>query len=433
MTQRTDRSEANLSLDDCPLPAGVQRRNIFCFVLYWCVFYLCSPVTYVGITHSNLLKDLGNGDTVSNLPSAVYQWMTLIPVIVAWTFAQPRYLKPMMLISLGLMSTATAAVAALLWFEVSTTIRTVAVIVHGATFGACNGVLMTGLWDSLRRGVSTSRRGVALGYTFGCGPLFACVGSLLQDAAFDGKMLGRSLGLNYPLNYMALFAAVAPLLLFAGITMILFTIPKSSGDEGAGTPFAEILAGLKQFLRNRVVWYVVIIYVIVYSGGNAIFSNVSLHAKTILGETSDTMGIQSFLRFGCKAIAGGMLGLLLSRFNPRATLVATTGTLLIGMIWALNSSGWWFMATFGLLGAGELFGAYFPNYLATASEKKFVRINMAYLALLSVLIGFSSVLFGWLSDHYGRITSFYASAAMLLTALVMIAFLPPNPTPREES
>lgn len=422
---------ADSTLDDCPLSVGLQYRNIACYVLYWCVFYLCSPITYIGITHSNLLTKLGNNDTISNLPSAVYQWLTVVPIITAWFFSRPKFLKPIMLISLGLMSGTTALVAASLWYEFSASFRTILVIAHGATFGACNGVLLTGLWDSLRRGVSTSRRGMALGYTFGCGPLFACVGSLLQDAAFDGRILGISLGLSYPLNYMVLFAGVAPLLLLAGVTMVLFTIPPDSDDSTNATPLTEIRAGLKQFLSNRSIWFVVLIYVIVYSGGNAIFSNVSLHANDILGKVSDTMGIQSFLRFGCKAVAGGLLGYLLSRSNPRATLIATTATLLLGMTWALNTTGWWFMATFGLLGAGELFGAYFPNYLATASPKKFVRINMAYLSLLSVLIGFSSVLFGLISDYYGRIASFYTSAAMLAVALAMILFLPAKPTPDE--
>lgn len=430
MKQENAATEVFHTLDDCPLPVGVQYRNIFCFVLYWCVFYLCSPVTYIGTTHSNLLRELGNNNTIANLPSAAYQWLTLVPVIVAWLYSHPKYLKPMMLIALGVMSSATILVVAVLWFEFSASVRTAVVIFHGAAFGASNGVLITGLWDALRRGVSTSRRGVALGYTFGCGPLFACVGSLMEDGVFDGKLVGYSWGLHFPMNYLTLFAAVAPLLLCAGAAMMMFTIPPG-GDPEEKTTAGEILEGLKQFLNHRVVWFVVAIYVIVYSGGNAIFSNVSLYARDVLGESTNTLGIQSFLRFGCKAIAGGLLGLLLSRASPRATLIATTCTLLIGMIWALNSTGWWFMATFGLLGAGELFGAYFPNYLATASNKKFVRLNMAYLSLLSVLIGFSSVLFGWVSKEYGLIQSFYISAGMLTTALILIAFLPANPSPRE--
>jgi hypothetical protein len=69
--------------DDCPLPVAQQTRNIACFAGFWCLFYLAAPVSYVGLTHANLLKALGNSDTVANLPHAVYQWLTAVPIIVA--------------------------------------------------------------------------------------------------------------------------------------------------------------------------------------------------------------------------------------------------------------------------------------------------------------------------------------------------------------
>src|SRR3954454_22843542 len=84
--------------DDCPLPAGVQRRNICCFAAFWGVYYLAAPVSYVGLTHANLLRALGNGDTVNNLPSAVYLWLAFVPVLAAWAFPHPRHLKPLGLI-----------------------------------------------------------------------------------------------------------------------------------------------------------------------------------------------------------------------------------------------------------------------------------------------------------------------------------------------
>src|SRR5213080_4933191 len=97
--------------DDCPLPVRLQRRNICCFGAFWGIYYLAAPVSYVGLTHANLLKTLGNNDTVSNLPSAMYLWLAFVPVFVAWVFPQPRYLKPLGLISIGLMALGTAAVA----------------------------------------------------------------------------------------------------------------------------------------------------------------------------------------------------------------------------------------------------------------------------------------------------------------------------------
>ena len=458
----TPTSPADAPLEDCSLPVSIQNRNIWCFATFWSVYYLAAPVSYIGLTHANLLKAFGNSDTISNLPSAVYLWLTALPVLAAWMFPHARHLKPLALVSVGLMVSITAAVAltlssagansiALTFHTLAITFKngfsitfgeqvqlsygTLIVILHGAVFGAANGILLTAMWDFLRRGVSTSRRGKALGLTFGIGPLLACVGALLQDLMFDGKLFGGwSFGLKFPNNYMTLFAVVSPLLLIAGIAVALFRIPiDASSAKSGGTPLSEIAAGLRQFVRNRNVLLAVVIYVIVYSGGNAIFQNVSLHAQSVLGSESNTLGLQSFLRFGFKAVAGALLGWLLATASPRATLLATTSILLIGMTWALSSTGWWFMLTFGLLGAGELFGAYFPNYVTTASRKSFVRINMAYLNVLTALTGFSSLIFGAIADAYGRIASFYASASLLLFAMILICLLlPANPTPKED-
>jgi len=244
---------------------------------------------------------------------------------------------------------------------------------------------------------------------------------------------GRSFGLAFPHNYLAMFAAAAPLFLVSAACVTSFRLPPSAGPADAQrTPLKEIVAGLRQFVQNRAVLFSVAIYLLVFSGGSAIFANVSLHAQDVLGEQADTLGLQSFLRFGCKAAAGAALGWLLAAASPRATLFATTSILLTGIGWALTSTGWWFMLTFGLLGAGELFGVYFMNYVTTASAKSFVRINTAYMSVLSAAVGFSSIAFGAISDSYGRKASFCVAASLLGLALLLIArLLPADPSPRE--
>jgi MFS family permease len=417
-------------LDDCPLPADSQAWNLRCLVVYWCITYLCAPISYIGLTHANLLKALGNSDTTSNLPAAVYQWLIVVPVVAAWWFPQPKHLKPLGIAAIGLEAAISAVVALMLWSGVSPLFASAAVIVHGALFGMSNGVMMTVQWELMKRGTSTARRGRSLGFIYGIGPLFACLGAVLQDALFDGKLLGgRNFGLDFPANYLWMFAAVAPLLLLKCAAIVVYRLPQHPATVTVPVDMVdEITTGLRQFFSNRPVLIAVVLYVVVYSGGNAIFSNVSLHAADVLPDESDTLGIQSFLRFGCKAVAGALLGLLLARCNPRATLMATTGILLAGMGWAIFSSGWWFMATFGILGAGELFGAYFPNYITTASEKRFVRVNLAYMNVLSVLIGVSSLAFGLISDAFGRVASFYIAAGLLALSLVLIRqLLPANP------
>lgn len=420
-------------LDDCPLPAGLQTRNLALLVVYWSVTYFCAPVGYVGPTQANLLKELGNSDTVCNLPSAAYLWLIVVPVVAAWWFPQPRFLRPLAIIAIAVEAAVAAFVAVTLWLDAPASVATAAVIAQAGVFGISNGVLMTVQWELMKRGISTSRRGRTLGFIYGVGPLFACLGALLQDSLFDGQMLGgRSFGVSFPVNYLMMFAAVAPLLLLKCASIAAFRLPAYEASRSSATTIAEIREGLHQFARNRIVWIAVIFYVVVYSGGNAIFSTASLHAADVLPDESDTLGMQSFLRFGSKAIAGALLGLLLARTNPRATLLATTGILVASMCWAIWSSGWWYMATFGLLGAGELFGAYYPNYITTASEKRFVRVNIAYMNVIGALTGFAAVAFGKISDWYGRIASFQVALCVLVAALVLIVILlPADPTVQE--
>lgn len=420
--------------DDCPLSVAQQTRNIFCYAGFWCLHYLAAPVTYIGTTHANFLKDLGNTDTVANLPHAVYQWLTALPILVAWIFPQPKMLKPLLVAPLLLMSCASAAVALSIGFGLSSRAVTVSVIAHGAAFGLSGGVLLTTLWEVLRRGVSTSRRGKALGIAFGVGPLFACIGSLAQQALFAKQPIGGlTLGLTFPNNYLVLFASAAPLMLLETLVAASFIIPIPTQELTSDSRVAEILGGLRRFFSYRPLIMGAVAYLLVYSGGNAIMDNVSLHAKDVLQEASaTTMGTQSFLRFGFKAAAGVFFGWLLIKTNAKVMLLATTSVLILGMVWALNVSGWWYLLAMGWLGAGELFGVYFPNYITTSSSKSHVRVNMAYLTLLGSVVGFASVIFGQISDRYGRIASFHTATGILAAAmLLMLATLPTRPAPRE--
>jgi hypothetical protein len=106
---------------------------------------------------------------------------------------------------------------------------------------------------------------------------------------------------------------------------------------------------------------------------------------------------------------------------------------IIALVWALSVSGTWYLVSMGLLGAGELLGAYFPNYVASASPRLRVRLNIAYLNLIGALAGFAPLMYGAISDRFDRRTSLYTAAGALLVILwLMVAYLPANPRPEEE-
>jgi len=56
--------------DDCPLSAALQTPATSPALRAVVLIYLTGARFYVGVTHANLLHELGNSDTVANLPHA---------------------------------------------------------------------------------------------------------------------------------------------------------------------------------------------------------------------------------------------------------------------------------------------------------------------------------------------------------------------------
>src|SRR5262249_36557000 len=111
----------------------------------------------------------------------------------------------------------------------------------------------------------------------------------------------------------------------------------------------------------------------------------------------------------------------------------------IGVAWALLVPNRWLLVSFGILGAGELFGVYYPNYILGCSPRSQLRRNMAFTSLITMPVGLAAVLFGMISDtlgatdrKFGFQASFVASMLLIVAAigLVLIA-LPARPRPQE--
>jgi len=425
---------SDTSEDDCPLATGQQTRNIFCFAGLWCCYYLVAPVSYVGVTQANLLKSLGSSDTVANLPHAFFQWASALPVLVAWFFPQVRLLKTQLVASLISKATVSGAVALAIGLHLPAAYIIASVIAFGAIFGAANGVMIITMWELLRRGVSTARRGTALGLTFGVGPLLACAASTAQQLVTSQESSANGTASTSSLDsFLIIFAASCPILIASAWIAAQFVV-QAPADEPRSERLTQILAGLREFLTYPPVALASVAYMLVYAGGNAIIDTASIHAREMLSSIApDTVGYQNLLRFGFKAATGVVLGWVLIKTNPKVPLLVTTLLLVFALFWVLSVNGRWYLLSFGWLGAGELFGAYFPNYVTTASSKSRVRINVAYMNLTVSAVGLASIMFGMISDRYGRIATFQTATGILLVATVLIiGFLPSRPVPREQ-
>ncbi|MFM8285957.1 MAG: hypothetical protein ACKOGA_04435, partial [Planctomycetaceae bacterium] len=265
-------------------PHRQQRWNSLCYGLYWFLFYLAAPVTYVGVTHANLVRDLGFDAQWANLPGAIYQWCMAAPILVAWLLPQPRLIKPLLVGALSLMGLISAAVGLGLGLGVPRTGVLVLVLLFGAVFCVCNGTLATLMWEIVRRGTSSTLRGRTMGLAFGLGPLFACAGSVLQQLLMGTEPLtGWSLGVSFPFNYAWLFGGAAPLIWLAAALGATFVLPSAETVEvGPEHGLGGGWHSLREFFGHRPVLLAAIGYLLVYSGGNAIFANVSLYAPQAL-------------------------------------------------------------------------------------------------------------------------------------------------------
>jgi len=432
----------------CPLTRQQQTRNILLFGANTGMIYLGCAVFYVGITEAALCKELGADDKISNLPGSAYNFGTFLPVFIAWYFPFVRSLRPMVSVGFAMMALCGVGMASVLISPVPGWLAVAAVTAYAVLVGVAIQIVATFQWEILGRGVPESRRGEAFAWAFGAGPILAVIGSLASQLILTGTLevpvvdssfnvstqqILKITPLAFPLNYAVLFGASAPIAGMAAIFTMLYVVPKPAVEIERQPFFAGVFGGLVEFFSYRTIRYAAIASILIF-GANLIMGNVSLYTKQLIGaDATQYVGYQNALRFGFKIFAGFALGWLLTRTSARAGLVATALICLAGVVWASVVPGKWFMVSFGLLGAGELYGNYYPNYILCCSPPSKMRRNMALSGMLPMISGPAAVLFGWISDNYDYVMSFQvAGAIMVLTILLVLATLPAHPRPRRQ-
>lgn len=82
----------------------------------------------------------------------------------------------------------------------------------------------------------------------------------------------------------------------------------------------------------------------------------------------------------------------------------------LGVLWAWMVPGYVLLAAFALIGAGELGGAYFPNYVIAASSPEACALNLSILTLASPIASFAPVVYGGLTQFYGYPVSLHSAS-----------------------
>jgi hypothetical protein len=417
-------------VDSVDIPLSAQRWNSFVFILNNSITYFVAPVFYVGLLHAAILSSLGYSDAIANLPEAVFGWMLVTPILIAWIFQGAHLLKRILVINY--LCKVLAGIAAAVLFYVAPKWLPVAIVAHAGVVGATSGITNMCLWEVIGSGMTSARRSWTLAMTFGFGPLFALLGATASDMILRGYELapGFRIGpLEPPLSYAVLFGATVPAMLLAAASALLVRVPETASVETSANK-SDFRRGLRQYLTYRLILVAACGFLLT-NAGSMIMNNVGLLSKEVLGGPAEKYtGLQFQIRFGCKSLLGFALGWFAIRFHAKGAALVTTIISLAGALWALFVPGPWYLLSMGLLGAGELHYIYYMNYIVASSPTERIRENTAYTNALTSIASTMTLVYGVTSDRYGLRSSLCVAAAIMLAGVIIVTvFLPRQPHP----
>ncbi|MEJ1972462.1 MAG: hypothetical protein WDM96_08425 [Lacunisphaera sp.] len=407
-----------------PSPAfdpAVERRNGNIFALTQILTYFAAPVLYVGVVQAAFCDKLGASAMVANLPSSTYLLGAVVPLFCAWLIPA-RLEKRLVQVSYVAVTVSLLLVCAVVFLPAPNWLRLTVVIGQGLLLGVLGSIINMYQLKCLARGTTELGRARAFKFAFGLGPVAAVLGSLFAQMVLAEKIPG----LRYPVNFGVLYLVALPCMMACALLMRGFRLAEVA-DEKAPSFLAFLGHSTRAFCQDRrlvVAWLAYLLWYCTLGG----LTNLSLYTREAVGRSPlELAGFVMALRFGLKSIAGFGLGAIAARRGAWAAMVGTVVFVGLGISWPFVSSGYGYLAAFGLMGAGELGGVYFINYVISLSNPAHTTRNLALLSLVGPVSSIAPPIYGSLTDAFGFKASFAFGAITALAAFVLLLRDRPKP------
>lgn len=399
------------------IPPAIERRNATIFFFTWQLLFLIAPVYYVGVLQAALCDKLGASPAISNLPTSLWLVGFITPFFI--TRMIPLRLEGRVLVwTTGINGLAISFVCAALILPVGNTTRIAVIVGQMLVYGILGSTSGVYIFQCLGRGTTKEGRAKTLKWTFSIGPLVAVSSSLGAQYILNG-----GIGLTFPNDFALLYFIGIPCLFGISLLSRRYNLP--AAEEVKQPPvFRYVKESIASFIKVRHLVILWIGYFLWYCVSNAM-PNFSLYTKEVLlRDPKELTGIIQALRFGFKAAAGFLLGMIALRWGVRAPITTTMLIFLAAIIWGWGVPGYPYLLCFGLMGAAELGAAYFLNYAIASSLPANGARNIAIMQLAVPASSISPLIHGILTGRYGFQASFTFALVTVVIGLWMVLKLP---------
>jgi len=391
------------------------RRNGWIFLVSYLLIYFAAPAIYIGIVQAALIDKLGASSMMANLPLSAYKFGSFAPLVVSW-LAPHRFEKHVIVWANIVTASVLTLVLLTLVLPVSSSVRIGALIVQGLVQGLSGSTSMVFQLQCLTRGTTSEGRIRVLKRTFSLTPLAAVAGSLFAQWLLDPQFAW----FDFPYDFAMVYLVAIPCI--AGVAYVSTRYDLAPlEDEPRRLFFGHLFLTVKEFASSRsltLAWFAYLLWYMTL----AIIPNLSLYSKEALGaDPQDYSGIMMALRFGCKALGGYVLGWIAMRYGLRGSAFTAVALLAAGILWGWSVPGFPYLLAFGFIGAGELGGTYFPNFVAVLSSAEAGTRNLALVQLAPPVSSFAPTLHGALADTWGFPASFVFGLIAAAIAMVLVS------------